>query len=82
MDPIIEQIVASIGVDLRGIFLTVPDRKSIVPNLKPVPSESANLPMSFAKVKVLNTAVQADTSGNWSIAAILCGDDEFHLSSK
>ena len=82
MDPTMEQIVASMGIDVRGSFLAVPDRMSIVSNLKPVTSESAKLHMSFAKVGVLGTAAHADTSEKWSVATILCGDGEFQLSSK
>ncbi len=82
MDPTMEQIVASMGIDVSESFLAVPDRRSIVSNLKPVTSESAKLHMSFAKVGVLETAAHAGTSEKWNVATILCGDGEFQLSSK
>ncbi len=70
------------GVDVRGSFLAVPDRKSIVSNLLPVPSEFRNLPVSTTKHGVLNTAVRAETNDKWNVAAVLCVDGEFDLSSK
>ena len=82
MDPTIEQIVGSMGVDFRRSFLAVPDRKSIVSNLQPAPSGFGNLPVSTAKLGVLDTTAQAEANDKWNVAAILCGDGEFRLSSK
>ncbi len=51
MDPIIEQIVASICADVHESFLAVPVRNSMVSNLKPVPSKSPYLLLSFEKLE-------------------------------
>ncbi len=82
IDPIMEQFVARKGVDVRGSFLAVPDRKSIVSNLQPVPSVFGNLTVSTAKLGVLDTAAQAETYDKLNVAAVLCGDGKFLLSSK
>ncbi len=82
MDSIIEQIVANMGIDVRGSFLTVLDRKFIVSNLNPVPRETDNAPMKITNAEVADRVYPADLVVNWNVASILCGDSESRLSSE
>ena len=81
MNSIIEKIAASEGVDVHRRSLDGPDRKFIVSNLKPVPCETDNAPMEITDTEVAFTAAQAEPNENWNVAAILCGDGEFYISS-
>ncbi len=80
MDPIIEQITANMGVNVHGSFLHPNERTSILSNLKPVFCYPDCTSISVNSSDANSALAQAGTADNWNVAAIFCGDDEFHLS--
>ncbi len=66
MNSITEQLVAGMGVDVRGSFLNSRERNQTLSKLRPLPFET-NGDVSVA-------TAQADSAENWNAAAILCGD--------
>ncbi len=82
IDSIMEQIVANMGIDVRGSVLIVPNRKLVVSNLKPVLCEKDNAPMKITNAEVANTVAHADLAVSWKVASILCGNGEWRLSSE
>ena len=79
MDPIIERIISDMEVDVRGSFLHPSERTSILSNMKPVLCELDGAPVSVYSSDANNAPAQAEIAENWNVAAILCGDNEFHL---
>ncbi len=73
MDPVIEPLVANMGIDVRGSFLTPVERKSILSNLKPS--------LCKADGRVPATAALTEPTEKWNVASVICGDGEFGLSS-
>ena len=80
MDPMIEQIVSSMGIDTHGSFNRATERKSIISNLKPFPSESNNVYVSVNSPDDSRISGSADANDNCNVEAILGGDREFHFS--
>ncbi len=80
MGPIIEQIVASMTIYTHGSFNRATERKSMLSNLKPLPSEINNVLFSVNSPDDSRVSAPADANDNWNVAAILGGDGEFHIS--
>ncbi len=79
MDPIIEEIIANMGVNVRGSFLPPSEHTSIHSNMKPIRYEPNSASISVNSFGATNAPAQTCATDNWNVAAILGGDDEFHL---
>lgn len=82
MDSIIEQLVANMGIDVRGSFLTSAEQSETLSRLSLTPYEADCAPVSIQNAETRDQTAQAEYSDNWNVGAILCGDGEFHLSRK
>ncbi len=81
MDVIIEALVANMGLDVRGRFLPATERNSKLSCLEPIPCGTATMPITVQRASTSSTPVPAELTDNWNVAALLCGDGEFHLTS-
>ncbi len=74
MDSVIDQLVANMGIAMRGSSLTPVERKSILACLK--------LILCDADDSAPATTTQAESAENWNIAFVLCDDGKFHLAPE
>ncbi len=68
MDPIIKQLAASMGISTSGSYNRASDGTSLLPRIKPVPSETSSVLYTSQSASVPRAEDSEEADKNWNIA--------------